>query len=140
MGHRGLRLRPGYAERGPPPASQFSEETRAGAVPRAGQSRGVSPVQPGTRAVVAELLWSSRGVGTEIWHCQVWSPVSASSREGLDVTVPALWHLVTGAQQARGFSEQVSEQFLSCVWCSVIQFLSFSFQLNPLFYRDLIFK
>lgn len=43
---------------------QVSEETRAGgcaqsrAVPT---SRGVSPVQPGTRAVVAELLWSSRG-------------------------------------------------------------------------------
>lgn len=59
-------------------------------MPRAGHQQRGGPVQPHTRGVVAEVLWSSRGSGTEVWDCQVSSPVSDSSREGLDVTVPAL--------------------------------------------------
>lgn len=45
---------------------------------------------------------------------------------------------MTGAQQAAGFSEQASEQFLPCAWCSVIPFLSFSLQLSPLVFRGLV--
>lgn len=43
----------------------FSEETRAGAVPRAGHQQRVSPGQPGTRSALELQGW-----GTEIWDWQ----------------------------------------------------------------------
>lgn len=45
--------------------AQFSEETRAGAVPRAGHQQRGSPGQPGTWGALELQEW-----GTELWHCQ----------------------------------------------------------------------
>lgn len=119
---------------------QFSEETRAG-----GCAQSRAPAEGCPLCSLAPRVWwlsccGAPGVGHRGLGLQVSRPESDSSREGLAVTMPALWHLVTGAHQARGFSEQVSEQFLSCAWCSVMPFLSSSFQLSPSVFRGLVFK
>lgn len=62
-GHRGLRLRPGCGEPGPPPAHPVLWRHQSWGC---AQSRGVSPGQPVPRGAL-EL----QGLGTEIWDGQV---------------------------------------------------------------------